>query len=531
MAARVLEGRLRPRLAALLAMLAVGAASAGNQPPPWLTTKTPYQPQQRMATLEPVPTDFLPLHTQLVARHGARGMSGAKQELALLQLWRAARAEGALTPLGRRLGPDLERLLRVNARLGEGVEGVRRPGFGNLSRLGMAEHQGLARRLLQRMPALFDVSDMKRRGGRIELLSSGVDRAEDSAQVFIRALLADRPALAAWVHRPVLEGYPANAPKAQAAGTNRFLLYFHKLNAATDLVLDPADPAYLSYQRSQAYQAAADDAEVAAKLAAVQADPALRRTARHVLERLFSAEFVASLEQGERQFRNEGLLAGAARAKGQPAAAMTLGDGRTVLRSAVDVLMALSAAYEIAPGLRQELGGHDFRAYLPEDAAKLLAWANDAEDFYVKGPGIAEHGTVNHAMAGQLIDEMFAQVLKAAQATDTAGRDLASFRFSHAEILIPLASALELPGMHVQLPAVQLYRYDNNPWRGERVAPYSANLQWDAWRERKTGKIWLRMLHNERQTAFKPACDAARLRPGSFFYELTQLRACYGTAG
>src|SRR5262245_38266706 len=109
------------------------------------TTKTPYQPQQDMASYEPAPAGYAPVFTELVARHGSRGLSSFKDDAALYNLWLKAQADGALTDLGQRLGPDLMTVIKTNALLG----------YGNLTALGVAEHQGLAMRLAQRMPAVF----------------------------------------------------------------------------------------------------------------------------------------------------------------------------------------------------------------------------------------------------------------------------------------------------------------------------------------------------------------------------------------
>ncbi|MCV5968878.1 hypothetical protein, partial [Lactococcus petauri] len=73
------------------------------------------------------------------------GMTGPKAEQTLLKLWQQAQQQDALTPLGRELGPDLERLNAAQIKLG----------YGNLSQIGIEEHQQLARRLAARLPALF----------------------------------------------------------------------------------------------------------------------------------------------------------------------------------------------------------------------------------------------------------------------------------------------------------------------------------------------------------------------------------------
>jgi hypothetical protein len=193
--------------------------------------------------------------------------------------------------------------------------------------------------------------------------------------------------------------------------------------------------------------------------------------------------------------------------------------------------MALSAVYEIAPGMRLELQGRNFSRYLPEDVARRLAWISDAEDFYGKGPGLAELGSINHAMASQLLDDFFDRVEEAGEpappGTGTTPRNAATFRFTHAEIIIPFASILGLDGVQVQASRDGLYRYEGNPWRGESVAPYAANIQWDAWRN-AAGMTLIRMLYNERETPFKRECDHARLAPGSPFYEFRKPKACYG---
>ncbi|MEU7873549.1 hypothetical protein [Dactylosporangium sp. NPDC049140] len=52
----------------------------------------------------------------------------------------------------------------------------------------------------------------------------------------------------------------------------------------------------------------------------------------------------------------------------------------------------------------------------------------------------------------------------------------------------------------------------------------AANIQWDlyAW-----GDVYLvRMLYNERETAFPPSCRP--IARGSFYYRLSELERCFG---
>ncbi len=51
--------------------------------------------------------------------------------------------------------------------------------------------------------------------------------------------------------------------------------------------------------------------------------------------------------------------------------------------------------------------------------------------------------------------------------------------FAHAEIIIPLATSLDLHNMMQPLPLRQTYNYSTSTWRGEVVSPMAANVQWD----------------------------------------------------
>lgn len=159
----------------------------------YFQTKTPYQAQQSIASYQAAPAGFETVFTELVARHGSRGLSSMKYDLALYNLWKQAKTDNALTPLGEKLGSDIEAMMKANIVLGYGVEGIRQPGYGNETALGIDEHRGIADRLLQRLPQLFNVSAMGNQD--ILVQSSGVDRAVDSAKFFSNELIRQNAAL------------------------------------------------------------------------------------------------------------------------------------------------------------------------------------------------------------------------------------------------------------------------------------------------------------------------------------------------
>ncbi|KWB32979.1 histidine acid phosphatase [Burkholderia cepacia] len=486
-------------------------------PATYYQTKTPYRPQQDAATYEAPPAGYAPVYTELVARHGSRGLSGFKYDGAIYAMLVKAEADGALTELGAQLKADTYAMMKANALLGYGVAGISTPGYGNLTQTGIREHQQLAARLAQRLPALFAAGNRQ-----IVVVNSGQDRAVDSSTFFSASLVAAQPALAPAITLPAApSGYPASAPVAQPAGTNRFLLYFHSLKPATDLVTDAGNPYYATYQASQAYQAYANDATVAAKLNAIKAAPQAADVAQTVLSALVSQAFIAKLGTSGYTFTNTGTYAFTS-ADGKFTNTLK-GDGKTKIATAVDAVNVLYNLLQVAPAMVAETGGVTMEKYIGAEQAQYLAYLQDAEDYYQKGPGIQEANPVTYRMAKVLQDDFFGEVDAIARGDLTHA---AKLRFTHAEIMIPFASIMNLKNVFVPTPQAQTYTYANNPWRGDQVSPMAANMQWDVYRN--GSRLIVKMLYNERETDFQAACDGAKLTPGSHFYDYAGLKQCYG---
>lgn len=219
------------------------------------TTKTPYAPQERLGDYRPAPKGFAPVFTENVARHGSRAMTDSSDGDAVLAVVRSAQAQGALTRLGARLGPQVESLLA----------GASSVGYGSLSGRGVAEQQQTARRMEQRLPSLF--GDIVAEQEPIEVRTSGVARAVASANAFTGGLTGGDAALAALIQAPV---------------TDRSLLYFHK---------QPQNADYQAYLAS--------DPELAAVLAGIDGEPGTAKAAKHVVSRLFGERFVAAMSAAD----------------------------------------------------------------------------------------------------------------------------------------------------------------------------------------------------------------------------------------
>ncbi|MEU3838633.1 histidine-type phosphatase [Streptomyces sp. NPDC028635] len=298
---------------------------------------------------------------------------------------------------------------------------------------------------------------------KIDVVSSGQTRAVDSGKAFTAALAATDPRL---------------APLIGATRTDKDVLYFHKAAGGA---------AYRDY--------IATDERLARTLKSITDQPATHRAARGVLGKLFKPAFVQRVVQGE--FSSIG--------------------------SDVDAAEAVYNLYGIAPAMRNESPdgkGWGMERYVPPSDAAWFGYLSDAEDFYQKGPGFTD-SDITYKMAGVLLDDLFKKVEAKRDGTSDLGAEL---RFTHAEEIIPLAALMGLPGSTKPVTAEQPYTYADNPWRGASVSPLGANIQWDVFR--KGGTYLVRMLYNEKETAFKQGCTP--VSKGSKFYDLNELERCFG---
>ncbi|MDX3804487.1 histidine-type phosphatase [Streptomyces sp. AK04-3B] len=265
---------------------------------------------------------------------------------------------------------------------------------------------------------------------------------------------------------------PDLAPLIGATRTDKDLLYFHKADGGA---------AYRDY--------IAHDGRLASTLTQITDQPRTHQAASSVLRRLFKAAFVERIAVADR----------------------------------VAAATAVYNLYAIAPAMGDESpGGRGWgmQRYISASDAAWFGYLSDAEDFYEKGPGFAG-SDITYRMADVLLDDFFRQ----AEAKKAGTSDLgAQLRFTHAEEIIPLAALMGLPGSTKPVTADRPYTYAGNAWRGADVAPLGANIQWDVYE--KNGRYLVRMLYNEKETAFKAGC--APIAKGSRFYDLDELERCFG---
>ncbi|WP_285585167.1 histidine-type phosphatase, partial [Actinoallomurus iriomotensis] len=299
---------------------------------------------------------------------------------------------------------------------------------------------------------------------RIEVVNSGKGRAVESGNVFAAALAASDPTL---------------KPLIGPARTDPDLLYFHKTAGGADY------RAYLT-----------GDERLAARLREIQEQPAIRDAARGILLKIFTPSFVDRIFAGE--FSSIGV------------------------RTGFDAARATYELYSITPAMGAE-GTWQLERYVSAEEVSWFSHLADANAFYRKGPGFAD-SDITYKMANVLLDDFFAQIEARRAGSSDVG---AMLRFAHAEIIIPFAVLLGLPGSERPGRLAPPGTDADGAWRGELVSPMAANVQWDVFQ--RGGTFLVRMLYNEKEVAFPKGVEP--VSENSRFYDVEELRRYYGRTG
>lgn len=201
---------------AALAMLATGTAHAANGT--YYSSKQPYiAPQQALdMSYSAVPEGYAITYTEMLARHGSRGLSSYKYD-ALLKLMGQTASE-----VGGFVSEEAEQtfMANVQAIIDANVEN----GYGMLTGQGATQHQGIGSRAYQRNKQLFDQAAVD--GETIEYESSGEPRATESGENFKKGF--DHASGSELAGSYVTPTAPAGEGDAAPFQKSPDTLYFHK---------------------------------------------------------------------------------------------------------------------------------------------------------------------------------------------------------------------------------------------------------------------------------------------------------------
>lgn len=544
---------------AALAMLATGTAHAANGT--YYSSKQPYiAPQQALdMSYSAAPEGYTITYTEMLARHGSRGLSSYKYD-ALLKLMgeTAAEENGFVSEEARNTF-----MSNVQAIIDANVEN----GYGMLTGQGATQHQGIGTRAYQRNKALFDQADAD--GETIEYESSGEQRATESGENFKLGFdTASGYKLADSYVKPTAPAGEGDAAPFQKSPNT---LYFHKTDNPDGSEKDGAAAAIASR-----YEDFVDNDKIIANAEDYIEDvPQSEKVSYDLMSQIFTDDFLKNIGKDEGRYSWYNTTTGEKDSdedgkaddgsgtdirncaiEGDPDELMAeygediCGETGKHITSVVDAAMDLYNLYIIAADMQEEnTGDHTFNfdqyfADVPAGDGDVFAWILDMEDFYEKGPSYAGQDET-YRIAQPLLDDFF----KSIDERVAGGTTAATFRFAHAETIMPFAALIGAPGSTQQAPAVEnprsvadVYNYQNNEWRGESVTPMAANIQWDvATRDGidpETGKAYtplIRMLYNEEEVAFGGTNTLTRglssctpVAEGSTWYKESELKSCLG---
>ena len=544
---------------AALAMLATGTAHAANDT--YYSSKQPYiVPQQALdMSYSAAPEGYTITYTEMLARHGSRGLSSYKYD-ALLKLMgeTAAEENGFVSEEARNTF-----MSNVQAIIDANVEN----GYGMLTGQGATQHQGIGTRAYQRNKALFDQAAAD--GETIEYESSGEQRATESGENFKLGFdTASGYKLADSYVKPTAPAGEGDAAPFQKSPNT---LYFHKTDNPDGSEKDDQAAAIASR-----YEDFVDNDKIIANAEDyIENVPQSEKVSYDLMSQIFTDDFLKNIGKDEGRYSWYNTTTGEKDSDedgkaddgsgtdirncaiaGDPDELMAqygediCGETGKHITSVVDAAMDLYNLYIIAADMQEEnTGDHTFNfdqyfADVPAGDGDVFAWILDMEDFYEKGPSYAGQDET-YRIAQPLLDDFF----KSIDERVAGGTTAATFRFAHAETIMPFAALIGAPGSTQQAPAVEnpqsvadVYNYQNNEWRGESVTPMAANIQWDvATRDGidpETGKAYtplIRMLYNEEEVAFGGTNTLTRglssctpVAEGSTWYKESELKSCLG---
>lgn len=504
------------------------AAESGHH----YSSKQPYVAPTN-TTYSSAPTGYTPLYTESVARHGSRGLSSYKYDALLLNMAKTASAEGGFV----NSSVETSFISNVNAVIAANVDN----GYGMLTGQGADQHYGIGERAYQRNSTLF--AEAAKDGGNIAYQSSGEARATESGENFAKGFnAASHNSLAS---NTVSPASPAGSGAASIFDKTPNTLYFHKVENP-----DGSEKTGTAAQIAQQYSDFVDsNSTIANAEDFIENLPQSQSSANDLLSGIFTKDFIDKIgtdskhkwyntTDGKKHDQSDTAYVNCAANADTTSDTNACGEMSKSIKTSVDAAMDLYNLYIIAADMSNENNSahsFDFNSYFAghEDDAAWFAYILDSEDFYEKGPSYTGQSST-YSIAQPLLDDFFSSIDKRAQGDST----VATFRFAHAETIMPFAALLKLPGSTTQAPAVEnpqsendVFNYANNDWRGESVTPMAANVQWDVYSKSgtdpDTSKAYtpiVRMLYNEQEIQFNASCTP--IAASSTWYKESELKRC-----
>ncbi|WP_053228170.1 histidine-type phosphatase [Spirochaeta cellobiosiphila] len=290
--------------------------SNDSSSPEYLTSKAPYPFKGTEYT--PVPRGYEPVFIEYVGRHGSRHLSSAKYDITLLELLNIASEDNEISETGNELRHEIAQLIKIET-----------GNYGELTKQGRLELQGIGLRMYQNFPELLKAKGM------IRTEATFKSRAQDSRDNFVKGL---------------------------KEGGSQIITENVVYGEEEDPYLRPYDiaPRFMEHEEGEGWEDL---------YKAYEKNPKGTQYTHEVLTQLFSQSFYDRLERGEFQLKDE--------------------KGRVKLDNPESAASNLYNLYIISANLRAE-SDLNFRKYFTDDQLEWYESVLAIEDFYAKGPSLSD---------------------------------------------------------------------------------------------------------------------------------------------
>ena len=344
------------------------------------------------------PEGYAITYTEMLARHGSRGLSSYKYDALLMKMAETAKAENGFVDkeTGEKFIKNLEAITAAN------VDN----GYGMLTGQGAIQHQGIGERAYQRNKQLFDQAAD---GETIEYESSGEARATESGENF--KLGFDSASNGELANSYITPSNPTGQSTTGIFNASPNTLYFHKVknpdgNPKENNPNNPED----AYDIAQRYEDFINADSVKSYIDAVEDYKKSEDISRDLLSTVFKTEFIDKIGTDKDHMwyntidgkpyddEDENLIEdgtsdhyiGNCAPNAKPDDKDACGEASKSIESVVDAAMDLYNLYIIAADMTEEnAGSHtfDFDQYFADidpTEGETFAWILDAEDFYAR---------------------------------------------------------------------------------------------------------------------------------------------------
>ena len=332
--------------------------------------------------------------------------------------------------LNKALTEKGEQLLLETKKLYE----VQKTAYGKITPAGAQEQKEIATRIKNKYSDLFSVWGESKR---IKTASTFKTRTDQSRNAFISSILANQDS------------------------TFRNWISKQKYTKESDSILRFFDlsPSFIAFD---------DNGQWEEKVNKIAKSEKANKIAEGIVKPLLTKEWYEKLEKGYLNYATA--------------------YGKTIITDVISASKSIYKMHQIASGLKKDI---NFSPFFTNEQEEFYEFMSDFETFYGEGPGEAKNDIAT-VIAYPLLNEF----LNSTQASidNLESSDIASFRFGHAETIIPFVSILGIEGFSEK---EDNYQFENKKrWKSSKVSPMSANVMWLVYMG-KDSKAYIEILHNE----------------------------------